>query len=177
VLRELAALRRRYIEYENQQLTDRILFGVAFNPDENPLNVPLVQVSLFDNEDPDMHYRLGEAVAALREEGVVIIGAGMTVHNLRLIGRHWGEAEPLPFTVSFDNALKEAVEAPAKERQDRMRDATKKPDARQAHPTMDHLMPLYVAAGAAGGDAGKQTWTFHENCLGWGQFRFGDVPE
>lgn len=54
-----------------------------FSPDENPLGVPLVQVSLFDNEDPDKHYALGAALQSLRNENIVIIGSGMAVHNLR----------------------------------------------------------------------------------------------
>ncbi len=51
---------------------------LAFDPEANPLNVPIVQVSLYHNEDPDKHYALGRAVSSLRDEGVLIIGAGMT---------------------------------------------------------------------------------------------------
>jgi len=47
------------------------------------LNVPLVQLSLYDNEDPDQHYRMGQALESLRDEGILIIAAGMAVHNLR----------------------------------------------------------------------------------------------
>ncbi|KAM7221054.1 Extradiol ring-cleavage dioxygenase, class III enzyme, subunit B [Rhypophila decipiens] len=151
-------------------------FNVAFSPTQNPLTVPLVQVSLFDNEDAHAHYALGRAVSSLRDEGVVIICTGMTVHNLRDLRSAWGNPVPKPYVVSFDNALKEAVEAPPSEREDRMAEVAKRPDARQAHPWMDHLMPLYIAAGAAGDDLGKQTWTLHEGCMGWGQYRFGDVP-
>ncbi|KAK4155146.1 Extradiol ring-cleavage dioxygenase, class III enzyme, subunit B [Chaetomidium leptoderma] len=151
-------------------------FNVAFSPEENPLNCPLVQVSLFKNEDPDAHYRLGQAVAALRDENIVIIGTGMTVHNLRDMGSSWGNPKPLPYSVSFDKALKEAVEADPAVRQERMAAVTKRPDARQAHPWMDHLMPAYVAAGAAGEDKGVQTWTLHESSFAWGQYRFGKVP-
>ncbi|KAF3768757.1 hypothetical protein M406DRAFT_44731 [Cryphonectria parasitica EP155] len=154
-------------------------FHVAFDPVENPLNVPLVQVSLFHSEDPDQHYRLGQAVASLRDEGVVIIGAGMSVHNLRDM---WSmmvsddPKKPRPYAVTFDNALKEAVEAPVEERQMRMAAVCGRPDAKQAHPWMDHLMPVYVAAGAAGPDVGKQLWTMQEGCFGWAQYRFGDSP-
>ncbi|KAK3393042.1 putative ferrous iron binding protein [Podospora didyma] len=151
-------------------------FNVAFDPETNPLGVPLVQVSLFNNEDPDAHYRLGQAVASLRDENIVIICTGMTVHNLRDLRQAWGKPTPLPYAVSFDKALKEAVEAPPPERQARMAAVTKRPDARQAHPWMDHLMPVYVAAGAAGDDVGKQTWTLPEGSMAWGQYRFGDVP-
>ncbi|KAF9879512.1 hypothetical protein CkaCkLH20_03055 [Colletotrichum karsti] len=149
-------------------------FHVAFNPDANPLNVPLVQVSLFHSEDPDAHYRLGRAVSALRDEGVVIIGAGMSVHNLYEMG---GGPEPMPYSVSFDNALKEAVESKVEERQERLAQICRRPDAKQAHPWMDHLMPLHVAAGAAGEDLGKQLWTMQEGSFAWAQYRFGSASK
>ncbi|KAK4133350.1 LigB-domain-containing protein [Trichocladium antarcticum] len=151
-------------------------FNVAFSPEENPLNCPLVQVSLFNSEDPDAHYRLGRAVASLRDENIVIIGTGMTVHNLRDMRFTWGNPTPMPYSVSFDNALKEAVESAPETRQERMAAAARRPDARQAHPWMDHLIPLYVAAGAAGEDKGVQTWTMHEGSFAWAQYRFGQVP-
>lgn len=44
--------------------------------------MPIVQVSLFDSEDVDQHYRVGQALESLRDEGILIIGAGMAVHNL-----------------------------------------------------------------------------------------------
>ncbi|KAK3383587.1 putative ferrous iron binding protein [Lasiosphaeria ovina] len=150
-------------------------FNVAFNPEENPLNVPLVQVSLYENEDPDMHYRLGQAVASLRDENIVIICTGMSVHNLRDYRLTIGRSTPMPYVKSFDDALKEAVESPPAERQARMAAVTKRPDAKAAHPWMDHLMTVYVAAGAAGEDRGKQTWTKHEGSMAWAQYRFGDV--
>ncbi|KAK0749591.1 Extradiol ring-cleavage dioxygenase, class III enzyme, subunit B [Schizothecium vesticola] len=151
-------------------------FNVAFPPATNPLTVPLVQVSLFASEDPDAHHALGAAVASLRDAGVVIIGTGMTVHNLRDMRRALAAPGPMPYAASFDEALKEAVEAPVAERQARMRELVKRRDAREAHPWMDHLMPLYVAAGAAGTDVGVRTWTLQEASFAWGQYRFGEVP-
>ncbi|KEY73144.1 hypothetical protein S7711_04892 [Stachybotrys chartarum IBT 7711] len=152
-------------------------FSVAFNPETNPLNVPLVQVSLFKNESPAAHIALGRAVAALRDQNIVIICAGMSVHNLRDLGQLFaGNKQPLPYTVSFDVALKEAVEADPAERDARMTAVCRRPDARQAHPTMDHLMPVHIAVGAAGDDLGKQLWTLQEGSLGWAQYRFGDLP-
>ncbi|KAK6224281.1 hypothetical protein QIS74_02608 [Colletotrichum tabaci] len=149
-------------------------FHVAFHPDENPLGVPIVQASLFRSEDPDAHYRLGRAVSALRDEGVVVIGAGMSVHNLHHMD---SGPEPLPYAVSFDDALKEAVEAGVDERQEKMAQVCSRPDAKQAHPWMDHLMPVHVAAGAAGDDLGKQLWTMKEGSFAWAQYRFGPLPE
>lgn len=152
------------------------IYHEAFNPETNPLNVPLVQVSLFKSESPHAHYALGRAVSALRDEGIVIIGAGMSVHNLR--DMHFmfeGNTSPLPYVTSFDNALQEATETDPKLREDKMAAVCSRADARQAHPFMDHLMPVFIAAGAAGEDWGRQMWTLHEGSFAWAQYRFGDV--
>lgn len=148
---------------------------LAFDPEENPLNVPIVQVSLFGTEDPDQHYRLGEAVSKLRDENILIIVSGMAVHNLRDLRFTFNNPKPLPYTVSFDEALKDAVTTPPSERQEAMAALVKRPDAQQAHPTFDHLLPIHVGAGAAGEDVGRRLWTLKEGSMSWAQFRFGQV--
>lgn len=152
-------------------------FHVAFNPETNPLNVPLVQVSLYNNENPTDHYNLGRAVATLRDEGIVIIGAGMSVHNLRDMRFSFGSNRPMPYSVSFDNALKEATTTSPAEREEKMKQVCGRPDAREAHPWMDHLMPIYVAAGAAAEEKGTQLWTMQEGSVAWAQYRFGELPK
>lgn len=135
-----------------------------------------MQVSLFNSEDPDQHYRLGQAVSHLREKNILIIVSGMSVHNLRdLRFTRGGNAPPLPYAVSFDEALKEAVVSDPVERQGKMAKLLDRPDARQAHPSFDHLLPIHVGAGAAGDDLGKRLWTLPEGSMSWAQFRFGDV--
>ncbi|KAI9844076.1 MAG: hypothetical protein M1837_005789 [Sclerophora amabilis] len=150
-------------------------FKCAFDPQQNPLNVPLVQVSLFDSEDPDQHYRLGEAVSALREENIQIIVSGMAVHNLRDLAYAKGQSKPMPYTTSFDDALKDAVTAAPAERQKEMAAILERPDARQAHPTFDHLLPIYIGAGAAGEDVGTRLFTLAQASMSWAQYRFGNV--
>lgn len=152
-------------------------FNVAFDPAANPLGCPLVQVSLFSSEDPGAHYALGRAVASLRDEGVVVIGAGMSVHNLRDFRFGGAGGRPMPYAVSFDEALRDACLADPAEREGRMAEACKRADARQAHPWMDHLMPVYVAAGAAAEEKGTQIWTMQEASFAWAQYRFGEVPK
>ncbi|RDW72549.1 DODA-type extradiol aromatic ring-opening family dioxygenase [Aspergillus mulundensis] len=147
----------------------------AFDPEKNPLNVPIVQVSLFNTEDPMQHYRLGEAVSKLREENILIIVSGMAVHNLRDMQFTFGNPRPLPYTASFDEALKDAATKPPAERPQAMVDLLKRGDARQAHPSFDHLLPIHVGAGAAGDDRGKRLWTLKEGSLSWAQYRFGAV--
>ncbi|KAH0338239.1 aromatic ring-opening dioxygenase LigB subunit, partial [Aureobasidium melanogenum] len=146
-------------------------FTVAFDPKTNPLNVPLVQVSLFDSDDADQHYRLGEAIQGLREEGILVIVSGMAVHNLRDMWKAMQQPAPMPYSITFDAALKEAPE----NRQKAMADLLRRSDARRAHPSFEHLLPIHIGAGAAGGDNGKQLWTLPQGSMSWAQFRFGEV--
>lgn len=153
-----------------------VAFTCAFNPETNPLNVPIVQVSLFDSDDPIKHYALGQAVASLRDQGVLVIGAGMAVHNLRDYMRYGGRPEPAEYTLTFDEALKQAVEQPLEARQRAMAELLKRSDARRAHPSFEHLLPIHVAAGAAGEDVGRRVWTKPEGSMSWAMYRFGE-PE
>lgn len=150
-------------------------FIVAFDPEKNPLNVPIVQVSLYSSEDPDQHYRLGHALESLRDEGILIIGAGMAVHNLRDFRAIRGTGQTMPYAFTFDEALKEVTTAEPEERQAKMSALLKRSLARQAHPTMEHILPIYIAAGAAGSDVGERLWTLAEGSLSWAQYQFGKV--
>lgn len=150
-------------------------FLVAFDPVKNPLNVPLVQVSLFATEDPKQHYALGAALSSLRSEGVLIICSGMAVHNLRDLWATMGKPGALPYTYSFDEALKKAVEQDPEVRNAAMAELMARSDARKAHPSFEHLLPVHVAAGAASEDRGERLWTLPEGSMAWAQFRFGEV--
>lgn len=150
-------------------------FKVAFDPNTNPLRCPIVQVSLYDNENPEKHYALGQALAPLREEGIVIIGSGMSVHNLRDLFRLRSD-KPTDYAISFDEALKDAVTLYTGEsRKQALIDICERRDARKAHPTFDHLFPIHIAAGAAGDDSAKRLYSNQVGSMVWGQFRFGAV--
>ncbi|KAG0127420.1 Extradiol ring-cleavage dioxygenase, class III enzyme, subunit B [Tuber indicum] len=152
-------------------------FTCMFGPEENPLGVPLVQVSLFGQEDPNMHYALGRAVSKLRDEGVVIIGSGMAVHNLRDL-RSAAMSGKLPdYVVPFDEAIKEAVTNvnSGEERKTKLAELLHRSDARRAHPTFEHLLPVHIASGAAGDDKAVQLWTLPEMSMSWAHYRFGEV--
>jgi aromatic ring-opening dioxygenase catalytic subunit (LigB family) len=128
-------------------------FLVAFDPEKNPLGsqVPIVQVSLFDSDSPERHIALGKALQPLREEGVLIICSGMAVHNLRDLMSSFGKPGNKPYTISFDSALKEAVEQDGAEaREKAMVALLARSDARRAHPSFEHLLPVHVAASGAG---------------------------
>jgi len=153
-------------------------FKIMFNPNTNPVTVPIVQVSLFDDEtDAAAHIALGRAVQKLREENILIICSGMSVHNLRhmmMLGR--GSKQIMPYSVSFDEAIKVAAETrPGEQRDENMVALLERSDARQAHPSFEHLLPIHVAVGAAGRDQGRQLWTMQESSMAWAQYRFGDL--
>lgn len=61
------------------------------------------------------------------------------------------------------------------DREAKMSALMKRDDMRKAHPTLEHLLPMYIAAGAAGSDVGEQIWTYPEGSLNWAQYRFGQV--
>ncbi|HKY35078.1 MAG TPA: class III extradiol ring-cleavage dioxygenase [Polyangiaceae bacterium] len=113
-------------------------------------NVPTVQLSLKAGLDPSEHLALGRALQPLRDEGVFIIGSGMSYHNLRGLG-----PAGRPAASAFDAWLRESVPLEATERDARLGEWLKAPAARAAHPREEHLLPLMVVAGAAGGDRGR----------------------
>lgn len=88
-----------------------------------------------------------------------------------------GSLKPRDYALSFDEALKVAVEADPAERKGKMAELLKRSDARRAHPTFEHLLPVFVGAGAAREDRGVRLWTLCEGSVSWGMFRFGDLPK
>jgi aromatic ring-opening dioxygenase catalytic subunit (LigB family) len=112
-------------------------------------DVPVVQLSLKAGLDPQAHLALGRAIAPLRDENVLIIGSGLSYHNLRQFfsPRGWGPAR------EFDAWLGGVLLGGSPDSRDKLLAAWEaSPAARAAHPREEHLIPLMVAAGAAGDD-------------------------
>jgi aromatic ring-opening dioxygenase catalytic subunit (LigB family) len=116
-------------------------------------DIPIVQLSLLHNLDPAQHLAIGHALAPLRDEGVLIVGSGMSYHNLR--GLFNPDAAANEASQRFDDWLEKAVTAEAGERERLLVAWHKAPDARVCHPRSEHLLPLMVVAGAAGKNAGR----------------------
>ncbi len=116
---------------------------------------PVVQVSLRHDLDAGFHLRLGRALAPLRDEGVLLVGSGMSYHNMRAFGSHRARAD----SEAFDHWLTAACTAPPHERDQALLAWAGAPSARAAHPREEHLLPLLVAAGAAEGDPGTRIFT------------------
>ncbi|AMM25966.1 DODA-type extradiol aromatic ring-opening family dioxygenase [Variovorax sp. PAMC 28711] len=134
-------------------------------------DVPVLQLSLRRGLDPAEHLALGRALAPLRDEGVLIVGSGLSYHNLRNFG-------PQAHDVSkaFDDWLDAAVVQGAPgERAAHLVNWAAAPAARIAHPREEHLIPLMVAVGAAEDDVGERV--YHEDMFMGGlvvsSFRFG----
>jgi aromatic ring-opening dioxygenase catalytic subunit (LigB family) len=113
-------------------------------------DVPTVQLSLKRGLDPAEHLALGRALAPLRDEGVFLIGSGMTFHNLRAFGPQSSVAAE-----EFDGWLRAAAGSEPGARDRLLLDWASAPSARRAHPREEHLLPLMVIAGAAGSDRGE----------------------
>lgn len=137
-------------------------------------DVPIVPLSLDRSLDPELHAKAGAALATLRDEGVLIVGSGMSFHNLQAMFGGGGSDE----SDRFDAWLAEAVEAPtADERRRRLADWASAPGGRFSHPREEHLIPLMVAAGAAGEDLGRVA--FRDRVMGHlcSAFIFGDADD
>ena len=114
-------------------------------------DVPIVQLSVQTAMNPQHHYAVGRALASLANDGVLIVGSGHLTHNLRDWMQSRGQTAHAPYAQKFqrwvfDRLAAHDVEALTAYRSDA-------PDAVRAHPTEEHFLPLFVALGAAGGDA------------------------
>lgn len=111
-------------------------------------SVPVAAISLQTRLGPEHHYRLGQALAPLRDAGVLILASGNLTHNLGHFGLRHGMGVSLDYVQDFQTWWRERVEARDVEALlDYRRQA---PGAQEAHPTEEHLLPFFVALGAAG---------------------------
>lgn len=108
-------------------------------------DVPVLQLSMPWRWTPRQMFALGERLAPLAGEGVLVLGSGGAVHNLRRLD--WNGGPPAPWATGFEGWLRERLAARAFDDIVAYRD--KAPDLALAHPTDDHFVPLLVAAGAA----------------------------
>ncbi|MDP3480184.1 MAG: class III extradiol ring-cleavage dioxygenase, partial [Desulfoprunum sp.] len=111
-------------------------------------DIPVIQLSIQTNRDTQHHYEIGQSLAPLRQEGVLIIGSGGATHNLREFGRYVVDAPPVPYTTAFDDWLVTNIENGAVK--DLLDYRARAPEARHNHPTEDHFLPLFAPLGAAG---------------------------
>ena len=132
-------------------------------------DIPIVQLSLRADLDPAAHIAAGRALEPLRREGVLIVGSGMSYHNMRgFMGSGLSASE------QFDAWLTEAAsDRDPRRRDEKLRRWAEAPAGRAAHPREEHLLPLMVAAGAAGSDIGHRSYTDHVMNVRVSAYQFG----
>jgi 4,5-DOPA dioxygenase extradiol len=113
-------------------------------------DIPVVQLSIASNASPEWHYALGQALAPLRAEDVLVIGSGSITHNLRaLFSARLPIDAPAPAWVTdFTDWVAERMAGGAVD--DVLHSVERAPHGADNHPTPDHILPLFVAMGAGG---------------------------
>lgn len=135
-------------------------------------DIPVYQISLLKSYDPQTHIKMGRALRPLREQGVMIIGSGLSYHNLRMFGPEAREPSK-----HFDQWLGNALNLPEHDRTKAIIKWEDAPYARTCHKEEDHLAPLFVALGAAEDETA--TRVYHDTDLMGGitasSYRFGAI--
>jgi len=121
-------------------------------------DIPIVQISLQVGLDPAEHLVIGKALEPLRDKGILILGSGMTYHNMNMMMRNMhGGGVAVPESELFDDWLATVVtNCDPEARNQALIEWEQAPAARAAHPREEHFLPLHVVAGAAGSDTGKR---------------------
>jgi 4,5-DOPA dioxygenase extradiol len=135
-------------------------------------DIPVVPLSIQPHSDAAAHFRIGQALAPLRDDGVLVIGSGGYSHNLGAL--HWGDADaPMPtWARDFTDWVSARIDSGET---DALLDWQRlAPYAQQNHPTPEHFLPLFVALGAGAGDHATRMNPVHEmGSLALDAWRFG----
>ncbi len=108
-------------------------------------DIPVIQLSILSRGSTADHVALGKAIASLRDQGVLILASGGAVHNLRAVS--WEGGPPPAWAQEFDDWLHDRLLAGDVAALINYRRET--PSGAMAHPSEDHILPLFVALGAA----------------------------
>lgn len=115
-------------------------------------DVPVVAMSLQASLDPALHCQLGAALSPLRDEGVLIVGSGMSYHNLRQF------AQAAPLSHDFHDWLDTSLQGTRAQRAEHLAQWHRAPGGLASHPREEHLLPLMVASGAGSDRPGRSLW-------------------
>jgi aromatic ring-opening dioxygenase catalytic subunit (LigB family) len=119
-------------------------------------DIPIVQLSVLRSQDPESHIKMGQALAPLRDENVAIVGSGMTFHNMSELRKAFSGKQVN--NAQFDQFLEDACTSAEPVRSQKLIEWEKAPGAHHSHPkdAAEHLIPLFVVAGAGGEAPGKR---------------------
>ena len=132
------------------------------NPDAD---IPVVSMSILDNLSPAQHIAIGKALAPLRQEGILIIGSGSSVHGF--------EVKPKESEAFMDELIRILTKADEHERENvLLKWKEQLPFSRLNHPREEHLIPLHVIIGTAGSDRGE--WLNPNVNKNQAAFKFGN---
>lgn len=125
-------------------------------------DIPVVAMSLQRGLEPGLHCDFGRALRPLRDEGVLVIGAGMSYHNLMDFETHAADS------FAFHDWLDEALAGGHDQRRARLSLWHEAPGGRASHPREEHLLPLMVASGAGSESGARRLWrgSVGPTCLG-----------
>lgn len=134
-------------------------------------DIPVVMVSIDPARDSRWHEAVGRALAPLRDRNVLVIGSGSISHNLRAIFSA-RPGEDRAWVESFTNWLEEAIRTGDREMMLSAMDQA--PAAARNHPTDEHLLPLYFACGAGGGEGRRLHHSYTYDLLAMDAYAFGE---
>ncbi len=115
-------------------------------------DIPVLAMSLKAGLDPNEHNAIGAALRPLRDEGVLVMGSGMSYHNLGQMGNG-------PAAAEFDRWLDGAMSGDAAHRRGQLARWAQAPSGRMSHPREEHLLSLMVASGAGGDAPARKLWS------------------
>lgn len=121
---------------------------------------PVYQLSLNLAQGLEAHWALGQRLAALRDEGVLIVGSGGITHNLRAIEWHVPAETAAPWAAAFVAAVEQAI---ARGDRELLCNPWQLPHGKECHPSIEHYAPLLVTLGAANGETVQtlhRSWMF-----------------
>ncbi|TPG61469.1 4,5-DOPA dioxygenase extradiol [Ewingella americana] len=121
-------------------------------------DIPVVQLSIDGTQPAEYHYQIGRKLAALRDEGVMIVASGNVVHNLRMV--KWeGNSEPYPWAASFNQYVLDNLDwkGPAKDHP--LVNFMQHDGAALSNPSVEHYLPLLYVLGAWDGEEAITTPT------------------
>lgn len=127
-------------------------------------DIPVTQLSIQSGTSPAQQFALGQALQSLHAENMLILASGAITHNLADFFTANRDAAPLPYVTEFADWVAERIQAQQWQRLINYR--VECPQAVRAHPTEDHLMPLFVAAGSVAENAGTVQRFTPENTYG-----------
>ncbi len=121
-------------------------------------DIPVVQLSIDGTQPAEYHYQIGKKLAALRDEGVMIVASGNVVHNLRMV--KWeGNAEPYPWAATFNQYVLDNLAWKGAAKEHPLVNFMQHDGAALSNPSVEHYLPLLYVLGAWDGEEAITTPT------------------